>query len=267
MAHNSNCAHAGTPVCRCAGCGGSEHGWQPYLAAARDASEREELSDRAELAWADATRTGTRPGPTLRKARAAVKGACAGFSGWMASERAAAERAPDPDPDPLPVAVDEIAEAVGRLLGEVAATLDANHEQRVALADHFFCGLLAELAHSIQVLDDALDAAIEKIVEAVVNQRAAENRSPLSRLLIRLAVKATVIGLKQLIARLPASGHISDLQRAFQILAVLMCPAPEHHQAVIEYCIDPLEKPIVTEVIRQRLEASMPKWMTPGLAG
>src|SRR5580693_6051775 len=115
MAHNSNCANAGTPVCRCAGCGGSEHGWQPYLQAAHNAAERVELSDRAELAWADATRTGTRPGPTFRKARAAVKGACAGFSGWMASERAVTETAPVPDPDPVPAAVDDIAEAVGRL--------------------------------------------------------------------------------------------------------------------------------------------------------
>jgi hypothetical protein len=43
-----------------------------------------------------------------------------------------------------------------------------------------------------------------------------------------------------------------------------MCPAPEDHRAVVEYCIDPLEKPIVTQVIRRRLEASLPTWMTTG---
>jgi hypothetical protein len=191
-----------------------------------------------------------------------VKGACAGFSGWLASDRSAAQ--PASVSGLTPAAVDEIAEAVGYLLIEVAAQLDVGHAERVALADHFFCGLLAELANSIQVLDDALDAALEKIVDAVVAQRAAENRSLLSHLVIRLAVKLTVAGLQQLISRLALVGHIDDVQRALRILAVLMCPAPEHHRAVVEYCIDPLEKPIVTQVIRQRLEASMPTWMTTG---
>jgi hypothetical protein len=58
---------------------------------------------------------------------------------------------------------------------------------------------------------------------------------------ISLAVKLTVAGLKQLISRLALVGQIDDVQRALRILAVLMCPAPEHHRAVVEYCIDPLE--------------------------
>jgi hypothetical protein len=56
------------------------------------------------------------------------------------------------------------------------------------------------------------------------------------------------------------------VKQALRILAVLMCPAPERHRAVVVYCIDPLVQPLVSQVIRQQLEESMPGWMTAGVA-
>jgi hypothetical protein len=262
MAHNSSCANAATPVCRCAGCAGSLHGWQPYIAASHaGAPALERLSDSAERAWTKATRQGTRPGPTRAKARAAVRGACVGLARWFASDRAAAR------PAPAPASVDDIAEEIGNLLAKVANQLDGDHAQRLALADHFFCGLLAELANAIQMAADALDTATEEIVSAIMEERSADNRSPVSRVVTKVAVQAVMAGLKDIVSRLALVGHIDRLQRAVRILAILMCPAPDKHRAVVEYCIDPLEQPIITQVIRQRLEATMPGWMTTGPVG
>jgi hypothetical protein len=123
-------------------------------------------------------------------------------------------------------------------------------------------GLLAEFANAIQRVGDALDQAIDEVVSAVIDQRSSGNRQAISHLVVKLAAQALAAGLKQIVSRLSLVGHIDQLQRALRILAILMCPAPEQHRAVIEYCIDPLERPISTQIIRQRLEASMPQWMT-----
>jgi hypothetical protein len=175
---------------------------------------------------------------------------------WLGSQ------ASGPRPAPSRVSTDDIVQEIGDLLAAVARDLDGDHAQRRALADHFFCGLLAELANAIQIFGDAFDQAIEEVVSAVMSQRLAENRSPVSGVVVRLAVHAVVAGVKEIISRLALMKDVDKLQRAVRILAILMCPAPEKHRAVVEYCIDPLEQPIVSEVIRRRLQQSLPGWLT-----
>jgi len=258
MAHNSSCANAATRVCRCAGCGGSLHGWPGYMAAVNELPAQKRLSESAEQAWSWASRRGARGGPTLSKARAAALGACAGIVSWVGSQVAA------PGPAPVFASVEEVAEEIGLMLAEVATDLGGDRTRRRALADHFFCGLLAELADVIQRGVNALDGAIDEVVHAIMSERSAEKRSFLEQVTARLAVQAVAAGIKQVVSRLALVGHVDQLQRAVRILAILMCPAPERHKAVVEYCIDPLEQPIVSEAIRERLETSMPRWMTVG---
>jgi hypothetical protein len=87
-----------------------------------------------------------------------------------------------------------MAEEVGWLLIGVASEVDGDRAQRLALADHFFCGLLADFAHVIDRVGDALDEAIEEVVSAVMEQRSAESRSFLDRIVIQLAVQLVVEG-------------------------------------------------------------------------
>jgi hypothetical protein len=264
VTHTSSCANAATPECRCSGCAGSMHGWPGRLGLAQisKAPERLHLRHVAERAWADATRPGARKRPTLRKARAAITGAMSSVIDWLAGQIAS-------PPASIPATTEQIAEAVGQLLsGDVVRALDQSlsaaerHAERIALADHFFCALLAELAHAIQQFGKEFDQAAEKIASAIIEARAAQGRSPLPDFLVRLAVRTTVAGLNKIVSRLALVGYVKELERAIQVLAILMCPAPERHKAVVQYCIDPLGQPIISDEIRDRLLQSMPGWMT-----
>jgi hypothetical protein len=264
MTHTSSCANATTPQCCCTGCAGTMHGWPGRLGSAQisSAPERVVLRHASEAAWTEATKPGSRKALTLRKARAAIIGALSSVIDWLAGQIA------NP-PTSLPATTEQIAEAIGQLLsGGVIKALDQSlsaadrRDKRIALADHFFCALLAELARAIGQVGEEFDKATEKIVSAIIEARASEDRSLLSGFLVRLAVQATVAGLNEIVARLCLVGHVKELQRAIQVLAILMCPAPEKHKAVVQYCINPLDKPIIADEIRNRLLQSMPSWMT-----
>jgi hypothetical protein len=53
--------------------------------------------------------------------------------------------------------------------------------------------------------------------------------------------------------------QFDDTLRAARILAIMKCPAPEQHKAVMLYCVNPLGKEILSEEIRQELTVSLPK--------
>ena len=40
------------------------------------------------------------------------------------------------------------------------------------------------------------------------------------------------------------------------------CPAPEHHKAVVLYCLSPLEKDILSNATKQALVDSLPRGWT-----
>jgi hypothetical protein len=61
---------------------------------------------------------------------------------------------------------------------------------------------------------------------------------------------------------LAAAQHFENLQRAVQILTLMMCPAPEKHEDVIRCCLRPLGQPIISAAVQERLKAAMPDWMT-----
>jgi hypothetical protein len=264
VTHTASCANATTNQCRCSGCAGSMHGWPGRLTSARitEAPARAHLRQTAESAWADATKRGARHRPTLKKARAAIAGAITTVIDWLAGQIASPPRS-------VPATTDQIVEEIGQLLsGDVQRALDQcfsaaeRRAKRLALADHFFCALLAELAHAIQEVGDKFGQLSDEMVSAIIRARIAEGRSAISDFLVRLAIQATVAGLRNVISHLSLVGQIGNLQRAIRILAIFMCPAPEKHQAVVQYCIDPLGRPIIAGEIRERLLQSMPRWMT-----
>lgn len=64
--------------------------------------------------------------------------------------------------------------------------------------------------------------------------------------------------------KLSAIRQFDDLLRATRILAIMTCPAPEHHRAVVLYCMNPLGKEILSDAIRQELADSLPRgWTIP----
>ena len=263
--HTGSCANARSRSCGCTGCGGSLHAWPGYLSAAQpeQAQSREHLRELAGAAWTGATGRRTRRRPTLRKARAAVEGACADIVDWLA------QQITDP-PATMTAASSQLCAGVGELLaGPVLQAIDqalsesARAETRRALADHFFCGLLAEFCHAIDQLGDAFENALDAVVSAIIESRSANRRSPVDELVVRAAVSAFNTGLRKVVSRLSVVGRLEDVQRAARVMAILMCSEPENHREVMQYCLNPLESPIISDLVQQQLLMALPKWMTP----
>lgn len=129
---------------------------------------------------------------------------------------------------------------------------------KVALADHVWCSLLAELAH---VLDEGLkllDSVPDRVVDLVMRSRKETRWRHIEQRVLRIAARSiwnkirllTFFGLLNRKIALPV----------VRMLAVLSCKAPERHKAVVEYCIDPLGKQLLTET-KSRLKNVLSDWL------
>lgn len=86
MAHNLNCAKAKGHVCRCGGCGGSEHGWRGWLGLAKStSSERQAHREMIEAQWKDHYRP-TRKPPNTKSRAAGTDLARLEIADWLASQ-------------------------------------------------------------------------------------------------------------------------------------------------------------------------------------
>lgn len=265
MAHTTSCSNATTRECRCGGCAGSLHGWPGMLLLAQPAMVGARASSHlaSEQEWGDATRSGFRR-LTLRKGRAAVDGAKDDIAKWL-SAGALAE-----PPFTVPAVTNQLIEAIGNLVSTdvfdvLCETLGPNNrsEVRAELAkNHLLCSLLAEIAHVMQQLRDELDQAIKQIAVAMLSYYIKRKHITIPSIIANAVAEAAVKGIDGLIATLPVARNFDDLQRAVRILAVLMCPAPEKHEAVVRWCLEPLGEPIVSQLVQERLKAAMPGWMT-----
>jgi hypothetical protein len=168
-------------------------------------------------------------------------------------------------PDGTSTATDRLAEEIGKTLaGKVLAQLDGavgnarRREFRLALADHFWCGLMAEFACTIDKVKENLDQVPGQVSEALMRSRGKEGRSFIGNTLIELAVQITWQEIQVVLQNLPPARHLADLTRAARVLAVLMCPAPEHHRAVIKCGAEPLTGDAISEATKQRLLEVLP---------
>jgi hypothetical protein len=128
-------------------------------------------------------------------------------------------------------------------------------------ADHVVCDFLAATARAMQKLQDQLDRAVAHMVSAILASRRRDHRPVIPEPLATVAAQAAVNAL----TKLSVVRHFDDLLRATRILAVMMCPAPEQHRAVVLYCLNPLEKDILSDATRQALTDSLPRgWMSSG---
>lgn len=175
-------------------------------------------------------------------------------------------------PDGATTATDRLAEEIGKALaGKVLAQLDGavdhagRKDFRLALTDHFWCGLMAEFACAVDKFKGNLAQIPEQVAEALIRSRREEGRSFIEETLIRLAVQITWQEIQVVIQNLPPVRHLEDLTRAARVLAVLMCPAPERHRAVIKCGVEPLTGDAISEATKQRLLKVLPRgWLAGG---
>jgi len=149
---------------------------------------------------------------------------------------------------------------VGRVLEDIAREYDGviPKDVKVALAHHFWCDFLAQLAHVIDEGLKLLDSVPDRVCDLVLKSRRGGKWPPITEKVVRIAAKSmwrrvrllTFFGFLELRTILPV----------VRVLAVLMCKAPERHRAVVEYCMDPLGKQLLAET-KERLLAALRDWL------
>ncbi|QFU94544.1 hypothetical protein [Amycolatopsis sp. YIM 10] len=130
---------------------------------------------------------------------------------------------------------------------------------RQAMADHFWCDILAHLAHDLNQALTAIDKIPAHVTELVIKARANENRAPIEEVIVGLAVKHVWNYLQTLtLFGLVAKGKATIV--ALRVLAILMCKQPDRHKAVVQYCVDPLGKHLKEET-KERLKTTLQDWL------
>ena len=76
-----------------------------------------------------------------------------------------------------------------------------------------------------------------------------------------VAAGALVKGMGGLVRNRPVVQQFNQLQRAAQILALLMCPAPDEHEEVVRCCLKPLGEPVLSHAVQDKLKQALPGWM------
>ncbi|MBF6063278.1 hypothetical protein IU500_17485 [Nocardia terpenica] len=195
--------------------------------------------------WAAATGPRTSKKPTKRRMAAAVESALADVIDWLAKH-----------PEDC-TSVKALAEA---LSGEVVDKLTAELEpagrlaRRQQVAHHFWCSLLAAFAQTMKAVDQVPDA----VVKILLQHKESSAWAGIPDAAIKVAVHAAWRAIKNL----PVLGGYDHLLRTVRILAVAICPAPESHKEVFEYCVKPMYGALLTPIVQdetvRRLERALP---------
>ncbi|GLY71249.1 hypothetical protein Atai01_78680 [Amycolatopsis taiwanensis] len=280
-------------------CWGTQHGWKDAVKLAKqpDPTGRDQLRSDVDDAWRSAfvgkrnanQRTSSKI--SYPKKIAGIDSGLADLIDWLARDYAAGKHSVSqrttrhpgqetthtpPDggsnlapqghrPSPEEAIVVRVEKLGSVLAEEVLKDIERAYQRpvpqtvKVALADHFWCDLLAQLAH---VIDDGIklfDKVPDRAAELIMKSRAKDGRIPVEKMVVRIAVKS-VWGHIQ---NLTPFGWVAQVRRfvlVVRILAVLICKAPERHQAVVTYCLDPLGDQLTSET-KKRLVKVLREWL------
>ncbi|GAA4081226.1 hypothetical protein [Actinomadura miaoliensis] len=278
MGHNSRCGEATRPGCRCTGCGGAQHGWQgTFIIASEPTGQRaRQFADDRERDWLN-KRNG------LTRAQAAIGCAVADIVLWLRREA------------PLLAGTREVTGPFdrggddperGRLLSEIENRLGPDKTKRFqswAVANHFWCELLARAAHVLDELRQMYEGGL-RAVEMLL-ARAGQTAE---RMMLRVVEDhlgwppglgrddvQTVIGLatRSLFENVPLAARMAlgsddllELIWPIRVLAIVMCKDPSKHEAVCRYCLDPICASARAEVrteVRDRLLGNLKREWLP----
>lgn len=229
----------------------------PAKSRARAAEHRS--SDRA---WRDANGSHSKLGPTLRKSRAAVDQVKADTEDWLA---ASAVDLPSSPSDLVGSLGEAFSTDVFDALCDALGADDKNKVRAEYAQNHFFCQLLAEIGCSMQEAQRDLDRVVAKLARSLarslIDYTAGKRDVQVPEFISECTAQVAVKSVDRIIKNLPAVRSFNDVQCAVRVLAIMTCPAPEKHEAVIRCCIKPLGEPIVGDEAKKHLEAVLPDWM------
>ncbi len=163
--------------------------------------------------------------------------------------------------------IEAIAKKISKdVVDELDLSFDASHRtaRRRELAEtHFWCSIFAGFAEVLNDVQKEIDKVVDQVPKLVVS--AIDARSVTGQATVRLAVNRSWELVKELDFVKAALGTVdfSEPLRATRMLAVMICPAPERHEAVVKHCMNPLIGEHVSTMTKHRLEAALPdEWLT-----
>ncbi|WP_173130135.1 hypothetical protein [Kibdelosporangium persicum] len=172
-------------------------------------------------------------------------------------------RGPDPSADePTVIQVEKLGDALaGQVLKDVERAYPGPVPSavKVALADHFWCDLLAQLAYVVDSGIKVFDQVPDRVAQLILKSRKDAGRLPLEELVVKTAVKSVwkyIHGLAIFGWIIPARTFLPVVRT----LAVLICKAPERHRAVVQHCLDPMAGELTSET-KQRLIKVLREWL------
>lgn len=142
-----------------------------------------------------------------------------------------------------------------------AEGLKSEEELKKTLTDHFWCELLAQLARALRAKLTFVDANIQRVTDWICTSREGEARVPVPQPLVRAAVRSTWQHLEKLVAPPLATLTGPTALLTVRLLAIAICKAPEKHETVAKYCLDPLTKTMRRLVQRYLLDALGERWL------
>ncbi|WAL63802.1 hypothetical protein ORV05_22730 [Amycolatopsis cynarae] len=257
-AHNYGCAHAKRHECRCKLCAGTLHRWPGCLELALEPTgvKRAAFRNGIDAKWNKSNASRKQKGQVSTKSakESATDSGLADIIDWLALHPVVTGQ------------IEAIANVLGRnVVNELDKSLDADHrdQRRRALLDHFWCDLLAAFANVLAVFQHQIDQIPGRIANVIIVRRDHGARLPIDDADIKMAVESAW----KLIRTVPfvkvALPDVEEPLRAIQMLAVMICPAPERHGEVVKYCLHPLTGEVLTVLTKQRLEAALPAdWLS-----
>lgn len=180
-------------------------------------------------------------------------------------QRSSSDEVRPPRPPRKSSVVEEIEQFSTALTNNALEEIERAHHgpvpkaTKIALADHFWCDLLAQIAHVIDAGIKLIDDVPDRITKLILSSREEQGRLKLEEFVIKAAVKSVWKSLQHL----TFFGWLMQFRKLLpmvRILAILICKAPERHREVVEYCVDPLAKQ-VSEETKARLLKVLREWL------
>lgn len=147
------------------------------------------------------------------------------------------------------------------MLCEIAAAV-------VSVSQDIQNGVLKLTGKVSQQWDQLIDAIIDAVIAARANRRGnpcksqnpkkttvgSDPKTSISQNILKASVKKlTRALLKNLMNSMPAMQLLQQLEKSFQILAIILCPWPQAHKIVWNLCVVPLS----TDAIKQQIIGSI----------
>lgn len=172
-------------------------------------------------------------------------------------------------------------QVVEEFVGSISSE-QVRKSRREQMASHLWCTILATLSRVLAKIEKLVKKIPKRLIKLLLAEKArlsgndnlVHKWAKLPDEVLRSGIAACWASISQLLAPgLPFDGQLKHLRITTCLLGLIMCPCPEKHRDVIEYCLKPLLQsvreslaPVISEYAEARLYYALPEWMEERIA-